>query len=142
MPELFLRRHAFACVALSALVFVSACAPTPAPYRVRYADIASGATANYDAKRALVVELAAGERIPVNLQFDGEDFELAPAHPSLELVAKRHCYVRLWTDGVRTSLDGEHFDEKPRVPGRFRIGLGAKRGEATRLDVVVITPRR
>jgi len=140
MSQLFSRGRALACVALFTLA--SACAATPAPYRIRYADVASGAIAGYDGKRALVLELSPGERVPVNLQFDGEDFELAPAHPNLELVAKRHCFVRFWSDGVRTSLDGEHFDEKPRVPGRFRVGLGAERGQAARLDVVIVAPRR
>ena len=28
--------------------------------------------------------------------------------------------LRIWRDGIRASLDGEHFDDKPRTPGRFR----------------------
>jgi hypothetical protein len=142
MSELSLRRHALTCALLCALASLPACAATPAPYRVRFADLAHGTAVGYDGQRALVIELQPGERIPVNLQFDGEDFELVPAHPSLEFVAKHHCFVRIWRDGIRASFDGEHFDEKPRTPGRFRVGIEAHPGEATRLDVVVVSPRR
>ncbi len=142
MPELSSPRCALACAVLSTLVALPACASTPDPYRVRYADVAHGAASRYDGKRPLIVELDDGQRIPVNLQLDGEDIALAPEHPALELVAKHHCYVRFWKEGVRASLDGVHFDEKPREPGRFRIGLTANRGAETRLDVIIVTPRR
>ncbi len=136
------RERVLAGAAWCALVSTSACAGTPAPYRVHYADVAHGGSQGYDGKRPLVVELAAGDRIPVHLQLDAEDVDLVPARPPLELVAKHHCYVRFWSDGIRASLDPEHFDEKPRIPGRFRIGLTAERGQDTRLDVIIVTPRR
>jgi hypothetical protein len=142
MSEPSSRSRALTFALFCAVTSLPACAATPAPYRVRFSDFAHGAAVGYDGKRALVVELQPGERIPVNLQFDGQDFDLVPAHPSLELVAKHHCFVRFWRDGIRTSLDGEHFDEKPRIPGRFRIGLESHPGQATRLDVVVVGPRR
>jgi hypothetical protein len=142
MSELSLRRHALTCALLSAFASLPSCAATPAPYRVRFADLAHGTAVGYDGHRPLVIELQPGERIPVNLQFDGEDFDLVPAHPSLELVVKQHCSVRIWRDGIRASLEGEHFDENPRTPGRFRVGLETHPGEATRLDVVVVGPRR
>jgi hypothetical protein len=142
MSDLSLRRHARTCALLCALASLPACAATPAPYRVRFADLAHGGAVGYDGQRPLVIELQPGERVPVNLQFDGEDFDLVPAHPSLEFVAKHHCFVRGWRDGIRVSLDGEHFDEKPRTPGRFHVGFEAHSGEATRLDVVVVGPRR
>ena len=117
------------------------CAHTPEPYRIRYADLGRQ-IANYDARSPLVVEFQAGDRIPVNFAFTGEDFELAPARPALEFVAKRHCFVRFSQDGVRVSEDGVHFDEKPRRPGSFRFGLGAQRGEQPRLDVAIAMPQR
>lgn len=136
------RGHALTGALFCALFCTSACAATPTPFRVRYADASHGGSQGYDGKRPLVVELAAGDRIPVNLQIDTEDVDLVPAHPPLELVAKHHCFVRFWSDGVRASLDPEHFEEKPRIPGRFRVGLTAEHGEATHLDVVIVTPRR
>jgi hypothetical protein len=109
---------------------------------VRYADIGAGALRAFTGREPLVVEFQRGDRLPVNLSFKGDDFELQPTSPPLELVAKRHCFVRFDGDGIHTSLDGQHFDGKPRVPGSFHIGFNAQRGRATRLDVAIVAPQR
>ena len=83
-----------------------------------------------------------GDRLPVNFEFTGEDFEMQPQHPPLELVAKRHGFVRIGANGIRTSPDADHFDSKPSQPGSFRVGFGAVQGKPAKLDVVITAPRR
>lgn len=129
-------------VVVSLVLGALGCASSAEPYRVRYADIGSGAMKDFRGTVPLVVEFQQGDRLPVNFSFTGEDFELEPAKPKLELVAKGHCFVRFDEDGIRVSLDGEHFDQKPRVPGSFRVGFNAQRGKPTKLDVVIVAPQR
>ncbi len=118
------------------------CAASPPPYVVRYADVGHGGLSAYQGDRALVVEFQAGDRLPVDLQFDGEDFVLERKDAELTLVARQHCFVRFGEGGIRVSLDGKTFDQKPRVPGSFMIGLHATRTEAPSLQVHVKGPRR
>jgi hypothetical protein len=136
------RRVAPVWLALVQGVALCACAHAPEAHRVRYAELGSVKAGNWDGQGALVVEFQAGDRIPVDFEFSAEDFELAPAKPSLELLAKQHCFVRFSKEGVRTSLDGTDFDRKPRQPGSFRFGLVARPGEQPHLDVALSTPRR
>ncbi|MFZ5895200.1 MAG: hypothetical protein ACOY0T_29335 [Myxococcota bacterium] len=124
-------------------LLVFGCASTPPAHHVRYADLGSGKLANpFDGRAPLVVEFQAGDRVPVNFVFSGEDFALVPERPALELVAKHRCFVRFWKDGIRASLNPNDFETKPRQPGSFRLGLAAQRGEQPKLDVVIVTPRR
>jgi hypothetical protein len=118
------------------------CAHAVAPKRVRYADINNGALQGYTGAEPLIIEFQPGDRLPVNFEFTGEDFELQPQHPPLELVAKRHGFVRIGTNGIRTSPDPDHFDSKPSQPGSFRVGFGAAPGKPAKLDVVIAAPRR
>ena len=118
------------------------CAHSVAPKRVRYADINSGALQGYTGAEPLIIEYQPGDRLPVNFEFIGEDFELQPQHPPLELVAKRHGFVRIAANGIRTSPDPGHFDNKPSQPGSFRVGFGAVQGKPAKLDVVIAAPRR
>jgi hypothetical protein len=125
-------------------VIVSAlagCARTPAASTpIRYGDL--GRSASLDVRGPFVVEFQAGDRVPVHFDFSGEDFELAPAHPEMELVAKHRCFVRFSAEGVRSSLDPRTFDGKPRTPGTFRFGLKVVRGQPAAVDVAIVTPRR
>ena len=129
---------ALACAAGS----LGACASHPPPVHVRLVDLGAGAGITYDGRAPLVVELAAGDRLPVRFSFASDDFALEPDHPQMVVVAKRHCFVRFASDGIRTSLDGETFDSKPRRPGSFRVGLSAAPGADPHLDVAVATPQR
>jgi hypothetical protein len=124
------------------LALVGCASAAPPPTRVHFADIARGALANYTGQAPLVVEFQAGDRVPVDLSFTGEDFELVRQGAQLELVAKQHCFVRFDAEGIRTSKDGRDFDQKPSKPGSFRIGLGSKKGEPTKLEVAIVGPRR
>jgi hypothetical protein len=128
-------------VALAGLTTLG-CAHAVAPKRVRYADINSGALQGYTGAEPLIIEFQPGDRLPVNFDFTGDDFELQPQHPPLELVAKRHGFVRIGTNGIRTSPDPDHFDIKPSQPGSFRVGFGAAPGKPAKLDVVIAAPRR
>lgn len=127
--------------AACAAVLIAGCASQPAPFVVRYADIRGGLR-DYKGKAPLVVEFQAGDRLPVNLQFSGEAFELESKARDLTLVAKKHCFVRFGEGGVRVSLDATSFDAKPRVPGSFFVGFHVVDAEPTRLDVRIVAPTR
>jgi len=122
------------------LLAASGCA-SPAPFRTRYADIGHGALANYRGTGPLVVEFAPGDRVPVELNIESEDFDLVPARPPLEFVAKRRVFVRFGGDGIQTSADGVNF-EKPRERGRFGVGFFATKTSPTKLKVDVVAPKR
>ena len=123
------------------LFAIAGCAGTAAtPTPIRYADL--GHSPSFDFRVPFVVEFQAGDQLPVDFDFTGEDFELSPAHPTMTLIAKQHCFVRFSADGVRASLDPRNFDQKPKTPGSFRFGLKVLRGEPAKLDVGIATPRR
>jgi hypothetical protein len=63
-------------------------AVTPTP--IRYADL--GHSPSLDLRGPFVVEFQAGDQVPVDFDFTGEDFELSPAHPTMTLIAKQHCF--------------------------------------------------
>lgn len=128
----------FATVAIGAL----SCAHGEPPKQVRYAELGHGALATFDGKTPLIVEFQAGDRVPVNLELTGEEFALAPEHPPVELVAKQHCFVWFGADGVRAAPDLAHLDEKPRQPGSFRVGFNTGPNQGTKLDVVIVGPKR
>jgi hypothetical protein len=131
-----------AALSLSAGITLTACASAPPPVRLRLADLGSRTGIAFDARTPIIVELAPGDRLPVDFTFVSESFALEPAHPVMVLVATRHCFVRLAADGVRVSADGVTFDAKPRQPGRFRAALSAATGTAPHIEVAVETPQR
>lgn len=121
---------------------VSGCASSPPPFRARYADVGGGALANYRGSEPLVIEFLPGDRLPVDLRVESQDFELVPAKPPLELVAKRRVFVRFGGDGLRASSDGVSFDQKSRAPGRFQLGFAATKTSPPELQVHVTAPKR
>ena len=123
------------------LAAVGGCA-SPAPFHARYADIGRGALAHYTGREPLVVEFQPGDRLPVELRVESEDFELVPAEPPLEFVAKRRVFVRFGGDGIRASSDGVNFDQKSREPGRFQLGIHATKTSPPKLQVHVTAPKR
>jgi hypothetical protein len=121
------------------LLATAGCAGTAAtPTPIRYADLGHSP---FDFRVPFVVEFQAGDQLPVDFDFKGEDFELTPAHPTMTLIAKQHCFVRFSGDGIRSSLDPHNFD-KPKTPGSFHFGLKVVRGEPAKLDVGIAAPRR
>jgi hypothetical protein len=127
-------------VVLAALSSMAACgAHAVEPIRVKYATLEQDPNAvHFD--RPTVIEFSEGDVIPVELHFDGELFDLRPASPKMELLAKHHCFVRIEAGGMHASLDGNDFEARPKVPGRFRIGF--ETGKAgPMLLVEIATPR-
>ena len=113
------------------------CAGRQAAPVVRYADV--GHRAPQGLSLPVVLQFEPGDRIPVELEFESQAFVLVPAHPALELVAKRRSFVRVDEDGLHGSLDGD-FDAKPEAPGSFRAGLEVT-PEHSRVHIRVVTPR-
>jgi hypothetical protein len=111
----------------------------PEAVRVRYADLASSPS-KLRLDVPAILEFHQGDRIPVELRFTGELFDMSPEVPAIELVAKRDGFVRIDGNGVRTSLDGRDFDARPKVPGSFQLGFSVT-AEGTKLVVNVAAPR-
>jgi hypothetical protein len=89
----------------------------------------------------LIIEFQPGERIPVNFELTGEAFELQPRNPPLELVVKKHYFLRIGADGFRMSPDPEHFDDKPKQPGSFQIGFWVDPSQHAKVNVLIAAPR-
>jgi hypothetical protein len=123
-----------------ALLAATGCAAAVPPTPIRFADL--GHSPSFDFRVPFVIEFQAGDKLPVDFDFASEEFELSPAHPTMTLIAKQHCYVRFSADGIRSSLDPRNFDQKPKTPGTFHFGLKVLRGEPAKLDVGIATPRR
>jgi len=88
----------------------------------------------------LIVDFKAGDRIPMSIQIDGEVIETTPSPSIVWLTAKRDFSVRINGKEIKTSLDGQHFDQKPAVPGHFQFGLSSTREEGTKVVVHITTP--
>ncbi len=123
-----------------ALAPLGCAAHSPPAERVRYATL-QHAPQRGRLRLPVILEFQPGDRLAVALSFNGQMFRLEPSEPPLELVATRHCYVRIDQDGFRTSFDGRDFDAKPEAPGRFFAGFSNTR-DGTRFVVTVTSPRR
>jgi hypothetical protein len=135
------RRHGFlASLSPLALLSLAACAHSQDPVRVSLAQIGNGGLTRWTGKAPLIVEFQAGDHLPIHMELSSEDFVLEPSTPPLELVARRHCFVRFDGHDIRTSSDGQSFDE-PKQPGSFRIGLNAAPGVPPRFDIIVHAAR-
>ncbi|MFT3770275.1 MAG: hypothetical protein QM820_33010 [Minicystis sp.] len=126
-------------IPILALVSLPACASAPEPLRVRAAELGKGKALDV-ANRPLIIELAEGDTLPIDFSFTSELVELTPATPALAFRARRRFFVRIDRDGVKTSLDGVHFGERPREPGSFRFGISATAEKGTRVEVNIKTP--
>ena len=127
---------------LSAGIAELGCTHSPMPMRVRYADIEKGAMKGFTGAQPLIIEFQPGERVPMNFEFTGGGFELEPQHPSLELVVKQHYFLRVDSDGLRLSPVPDHFDDKPKQQGSFRMGFWVDREQHAKVDVAIAAPRR
>jgi hypothetical protein len=88
----------------------------------------------------LIVDFKAGDRIPVTLRVDGEILATTPDPSTIWLTAKRDFSVRVRGSELRTSLDGAHFDDKPKTPGQFRLGLQTTREAGIQVVLRLTTP--
>lgn len=114
----------------------SGCAAAPPATRVRARDLGTHPVG--EVKLPIVVEFEEGDVIPVHFVVSGQLAATPPDSPPLKVVAKRHFFLRIDKDGIRTSLDGEHFG-KPATPGSFRLGLGIDKA-GVKGNVEVVTP--
>lgn len=124
---------------LATTVLISACAAAPPVQRLRFAD-ASAKGAKIDWTKPFVLEIQPGDRLPVRISFSDQIFDLNPAAPPIELVARRHGYIRVEPGRISSSLTGADFDTSPLAPGQFRFGLAITR-QGTWLELAVTTPR-
>jgi hypothetical protein len=127
-------------ITLGASTFLAACAAAPPAQHLRFANPPVGA-AQIDWTKPIVLEFQPGDRLPVHAAFSNQLFELSPASPAIELVAKRHGFVRIDGAHITTSLTGDDFEAKPLAPGMFRFGLVMTR-EGTWVDLALTTPRK
>jgi len=96
---------------------------------------------SFDMKRqSLIIELREGEVIPLDVIVDG-DYFAAPPGASVPITVKKTCFMRVDDRGLRLSDDGENFDQKPRVPGSFQLGVGMT-PEGKRGTLRLTTPSR
>jgi hypothetical protein len=128
----------------SALVMsglLTACAATTPPAQhLRFAEAAAG-RGRIDWTRPLVLEFEAGDRLPVHVEFSDQLFALSPSPPVIELVAKRHGFVRIEGRHITSSFTGDDFDARPLAPGAFRLGLATTR-QGSWVELAVTTPRK
>jgi hypothetical protein len=124
---------------LAVSLLVSGCAGSAPVQRVRLADAASQG-ARIDWTKPLVLEVQPGDRLPVRITFVDQLFDLAPAAPLIELVAKRRGFIRIEPGRITSSLTGADFETSPLAPGQFRFGLSITR-QGSWLELAVTTPR-
>lgn len=122
------------------LLLLSGCGAARPAQHLRFADIGNGGVAGgIDFNRPIELEFQPGDRLPIRLEFSDQLFELSPTAPPLAFVAKRHGFVRIDGARITSSLTGDDFEAKPRVPGSFRFGLAVTR-QGSWVELVVRTP--
>lgn len=91
-------------------------------------------------RQSLIIELHEGEVVPLDVTVEGDYFATAPG-TSVPVTVKRTCFLRVDDRGVRISSDGQNFDDKARIPGSFRFGIGMT-PEGKRGTLHVVMPAR
>ncbi len=126
-------------ITISTLVaLLTACGAAAPAQRLRFADATHNA-GHLDWSRPVELEFQAGDRLPIRVAFSDQAFELIPGAPALELVAKRHCVVRIENGKISKSLTGD-FESRPLAPGTFHFGFAITR-DAKWLNLAVTTPQ-
>lgn len=107
---------------------------------IRLNELDAATLSDVGAGRAVVIEVQAGDRIPVELIVDGEVISTDPGAATFMLKAKRAFFLRIAGTELKTSLDGKSFDAKPAAPGAFRIGLVKTTDKSALVSVHITTP--
>jgi hypothetical protein len=115
------------------------CAARPEPRFVKASELGTGGP--LAPGQALVVEFQAGDTIPLRFALQGPFVESPKDLPPIPLRVVRHFFLRIDSDGLRSSVDGKTFDWHPVQPGSFQIGLGAsKDGPEATISIRTPTP--
>ena len=116
------------------------CAATAPPIHVRANDLHALEGVNgLIVERPVIVELFPGGTIPLFVTVEG-DFAAAPTGaPPIPIVVKRHFFLRIAKDGLRTSGDGT-FSDSPTTKGQFRFGVGMTKKDGLRAEMAIRTP--
>lgn len=118
---------------------LAGCASSLPPRHVKLQDLGKSGELAMD--RPLIVEIEAGEVIPLELSLAGPFLETPKDAPSIPLRAKRHFYLRIDRSGLKASVDPDDFDKDQAAPGQFQIGLGAtKAGPKATIAIRTPTP--
>jgi hypothetical protein len=139
MPLRFVKSLAVPSCLLAAGLSLACGAAAPAQ-RLRYAHAELDGARQLDWSQPIELVFEPGDRLPIQVSFSDQAFELVPAAPPLELVARRHCVVRIEKGRITKSLDGD-FSASPVAPGSFRFGI-AITPEGKHLELAVSTPRQ
>jgi hypothetical protein len=92
-------------------------------------------------KQSLIIELREGEVIPLDVVVDGGYLSTASG-ASVPVTVNKTCFMRVDDRGVRISDDGHNFDEKPRIPGSFQLGVGMTKEGGKRGTLRLTMPSR
>lgn len=87
----------------------------------------------------LIVELNEGDTVPLVFELNGPLLQTDKHAQPLTLRAARHFFLRIDQDGLRSSLDGKSFDDKPAVPGKLQVGFGVSK-DGPRANISITTP--
>lgn len=131
-----IQRPLLASALLLACTFaITGCSSLP-PLRVKANNPSTFAEARPG--QTLIVELDEGDTIPLSFLIQGDLIETKPPPPPIMLVAKRHFFLKIDGSGVKTSVDGEHWNAS-RKKGSFAFGLGFTK-EGTTATARITTP--
>jgi len=92
-------------------------------------------------ERPVVVEFHEGDVIPFDFTLEGDLVAAPPT--SIPMTVKRPFFLLIDPKkGLRTSLDGKSFDDKPRTPGSFRLGVSVTKDKGAHAELHIKTPTR
>lgn len=118
-------------------LLATACASSPAPRVVSLANLKD--IPPLEDGQPLIVEFNEGDTVPLVFELNGPLLQTDKDTQPLTLRAARHFFLRIDKDGLRSSLDGKSFDDKPAVPGKFQVGFGATK-DGARANISITTP--
>ncbi|MEZ4295716.1 MAG: hypothetical protein R3B70_12120 [Polyangiaceae bacterium] len=134
-----LSRGAVLAAAAACFALLPACAKPPEPQLVKAADVGKMGALAMD--RPIVIEFEEGQKIPVELVLDGPFLKTPDDLPPVELIVRRHFFLRVDGNGIKSSADGKSFDEKPARPGSFAVGVDITREKGVRGKIRVRAPQ-
>lgn len=123
-----------------AAAVLSACAASPPPVRVKAADFR--ALEGLDLRtleRPVVVELAPGDTLPIDVGVEGDLVRTAEPTAPIVVTVRERFFVEISKGGIRTSRDGT-FRDAATSPGSLAFGLGLSRERGLRASLSLRMP--